>query len=170
MSLQLTKVISMIVGLSVLLSGCTEFKVADSDSSAKEASEQTDLQKISQSITLIKMLTQKMQFEHNRQSFKGIEYQIYFQLPAQMTDVKTINRIEIEVSFSGKTKEIMNIERVRKPLQLHKAEHTNQEYMVRIPSVYRTDYSEEELNYLLDHVNEVHTHLYIDNEPIRDLK
>jgi azurin len=107
--------------------------------------------------------------EHLGEKYQGMEYQMYFKLDNKITNEKDLKRIQIEVVFSGRTRELMGTDRMKKDLVLQKTEQNSKIYQVRVPSTYRTDYLEEELNYLISHIDEVQAFLFIDDKMIRGL-
>lgn len=107
--------------------------------------------------------------EHLGETLYGVEYQFDIKLDPSLTDVETVNRIKVEVKFTGKTKKLMNVDHMRKALQLKDARNPAKIYEVRIPSLYRPDLSEEDQNYLLKHTDEVHVDLFVDDEKVRSL-
>ncbi|ARU62110.1 hypothetical protein CBW65_14710 [Tumebacillus avium] len=155
---------SLVVGFLILSSGCSE-----NDTGIGSVVENSESNLFSE-ITLQKVRTQTLELVHLDQTYKGIEYQFYFQIADRISTEETLKRIQVEIVFNGKTKELINVESLKKTLDLVQDEHGTNTYVARVSSVYKTEYTEAELNYLIDHPTEVDLYLYVDGEKVRKLQ
>jgi len=121
------------------------------------------------SARLAEVSAHKVSMEHAGDRYRGVEYQLQVRLPATAADRRQAEGLQVEVEFAGKTRDLMGTERVKKPLQLHKADKEGIAYLVRVPSMYRPDWDEQDLSYLLAHTDEIRASWFVDGRATQEL-
>lgn len=129
----------------------------------------SNLQNIQYKIKLDKISTLQVNIQDGSHALSGVEYQIFLQASKQIPD-QTLNRLQADISFSGKTQKLVMIQHIKKPLLLASSKGQEKQYLIRVTSTLNENVPEEDLHYLLTSTQEVHVAIDDGDTQIMNLK